>query len=383
MTTVSAEALLLMAGCVAGTWALPARLQLGFVSLLTACVLGWLSPISLLLLVAVTAACFASARARWARRRAPLIVASLAVAGFAAYRLLLRPDVPGRFEVAVLLGFAFYMLRALHYLIEVERGGLPPHRLTDFVAYMFFLPTLTAGPIHRFPDFMREMRRRRWDAQLFSEGVERVVFGYGKVVVLGNWLVSTRLHLVIEGIDPERAGLIAYLECIEYGLNLYFQFAGYTDVALGFARMLGIRVMENFDWPFLRRNISEFWNCWHISLSTWCRDYVFMPVVARTRMPALAVISSMLVLGLWHEFTARYVLWALYHGLGIVGWRSFQGLKRRLGLGPVRDPRWAAVLHGLAVLVTANFVMLSFAITKETEVAETLRVYRDVLTGGY
>jgi alginate O-acetyltransferase complex protein AlgI len=385
VTTVSIEALATMAGCVVVYWALPARIQLLFASALTAGIVGWLSPASLALLAPLTLICFVSGRARWLRRRAPLGVAILVVCGFAAYRVLLRPDVAPEAQTVVLLGFAFYALRALHYVIELDRGGHPPHRLEDFVAYMFFLPTFTAGPIHRFPDFKRELRRRRFDPVLFAEGLERVLFGYAKVVLLGNWLVSTRLANYTSQLEPDQAGLIAYLECVTYGANLYFQFAGYSDIAVGFARLLGIRVMENFNWPFLRQNISEFWNCWHISLSSWCRDYVFMPVVARTRTPVLAVLSSMLVLGLWHEFTARYVLWALYHGLGIVGWRSFQDVKRRFGLAldPIESPRLAAAVQGASVLVTVNFVMLSFAITKETDVMEGLRVYRDIFTGGY
>jgi len=380
MTFVSTTTLAILAASVVLYWAVPRRFQLLALSAAAAGVLGVYSWPSLAILAALTGVTFACARQTRARTGLVLFTVAASVAGFALYRVWSLPSATGELTAAVLLGFAFYMLRVIHYLVESLQGRLPPHEFEHYLGYMFFLPTLTAGPIHRFPDFMRETRRRRWDPRQFSEGLERVVFGYGKIVVLGNYLVSTRLALYIEALPPERAGWIAYLECLQYGLNLYFQFAGYSDVAIGVSRMLGIRVVENFDWPFLQKNISEFWNCWHISLSSWCRDYVYMPVVAQTRRPAVAVVSSMLVLGLWHEFTLRYVLWAFYHGLGIVGWRVFQGWKERLGLPTAREGWQRRVVDGVAILATFHFVLFSFAITKESDIRESLRVYGDLLS---
>ena len=170
-------------------------------------------------------------------------------------------------------------------------------------------------------------------------------------------------------------GLIEYLECVAFGANIYFQFAGYSSVAIGFALLLGFRIIENFDHPFLRPNISAFWRCWHISLSSWCRDYVYMPVAASTRSVALGAVASMVVIGLWHEISLRYLAWGLYHAGGILVWQGFQRVKRRL---PRTRAQWARLAAtAAAVALTFNFVMLSFAITKEASLRDAAGAFAD------
>ena len=155
--------------------------------------------------------------------------------------------------------------------------------------------------------------------------------------------------------------------------NLYFQFSGYTDVAIGFALLLGFRVMENFDNPFLKQNISEFWRSWHISLSSWVRDYVFFPIVSVVRNRALAVMVAMLVLGLWHEASFRFLLWGLYHGAGIVAWHLLQKAK---SWAPVTLPTSLSwTVRVLSTLLTVNFVMLSFVFTKERDLVDAFGVW--------
>jgi D-alanyl-lipoteichoic acid acyltransferase DltB (MBOAT superfamily) len=228
----------------------------------------------------------------------------------------------------------------------------------------------------------------------FSLGIERILLGYVKIVVLANQLVNVNMQAYIASIDPSREWLIAYLEMLAYGFNGYLQFAGYSDIAIGFALLLGYRVMENFNWPFLARNISEFWKRWHISLSNWCRNYIYMVVTSISRKPTLAILLSMLVLGLWHEISLRYVLWGVYHGVGIALWQ----LWKRSSIGHARgsvtsdgpgvsggDGSYSAVsrmlLHGLAVLTTFHFVMLSFVILRHETIAEMLENYRLLLAG--
>src|SRR5262245_56288725 len=138
------------------------------------------------------------------------------------------------------------------------------------------------GPINRFQEFQRSFRRRRWDSAEFSAGCERLLYGYVKIVCLSTYLVSNKLAPLASRTALGPAAK-AYLGCLIYGLNLYLLFSGYSDVAIGFARMLGLRVGENFHYPFLARNINEFWQRWHISLSTWCRDYVYLPCLALGR----------------------------------------------------------------------------------------------------
>jgi len=156
-----------------------------------------------------------------------------------------------------------------------------------------------------------------------------------------------------------------YAAAVLFWIKLYVLFSGYSDIAIGFGALLGLRLRENFDWPFLARNIGEFWQRWHVSLASWCRDYVFTPTLSFTRSHGLAVVASMLVLGLWHELSLRYLLWGAYHGVGLVLFRMFADCAgSRIGLLP------AAMRHAwrvLATLLTLHFVLFSFAVTSALE----------------
>lgn len=279
--------------------------------------------------------------------------------------------------VLVPMGFGFYTLRALHYMLDNVKRTVPRHTFWQFASYMFFLPTLAVGPINRFQEFHRNLSRYRFDSALFSKGCERVLYGYAKVLILGHFEVFKPMAGRVMALSRTHESLAEYLDCVRYGLSLYFQFSGYSDIAIGFAMLLGFRIAENFDYPFLARNINDFWKRWHISLSSWCRDYVYMFVLSIGRRPWAAVIASMLVLGLWHEFSLRYVAWGVYHGAGIAVWQGFQKVKSRI---PAADfPGRRALAEGGSFLLTMNFVIFGFAITKEPDLASGLRVLGKML----
>jgi alginate O-acetyltransferase complex protein AlgI len=217
------------------------------------------------------------------------------------------------------------------------------------------------------------MHRRRFDTEELSAGLERILYGYVKIIVLANWLVTGKMNAYIDSISAQHQSMAAYLDCVRYGLNLYFQFSGYSDIAIGFSLAMGFRIIENFNHPYLAPNISCFWQRWHISLSQWCRDYVFMTVIAVTRRPILAVLSSMLAIGLWHELSLRYAAWALYHGLGIAVWHQFQHFKRKIQLPHLVWLKKSLIFFSIAF--TMNFVILSFVLTKSNSLAEAFDVF--------
>jgi alginate O-acetyltransferase complex protein AlgI len=266
----------------------------------------------------------------------------------------------------------------IHYLAESHGRTLKPHTFLEFSAYIAFPPTLLVGPINRFPEFLRDERRKRWDSKLFHRGLERVLFGYFKVVVLANYLLDTKLQVYIEQVGGDETAYGAWLGCLEYGLDLYFRFGGYCDIAIGLSALLGFRILENFNYPFIRSNISAFWKSWHISLSSWCRDYVFTPVAFLLKQPALGVLASMLILGVWHELSWRYIVWGLYHGLGIVGFQIWGRMK-------LHFPVWlhlpAVLSKVVGIIITFNFVVLSFAITRTDELSQALAIYRTIFGG--
>jgi len=278
--------------------------------------------------------------------------------------------------VAIPLGISYYAFRCLHYLIEKYKGQLPAHSFQEFFSYLFFLPTFMTGPIHRFQAFHRDFRRKRWDDRNLSEGLERILYGYVKVTVLANALCGQMFAWYIAQLDPQSTFWVSYLTMLKIGFTGYFLFAGYSDIAIGFALLLGYRVMENFNWPLIRKNVSEFWKSWHISLSSWCREYIYMVVISVTRRPAVAAVVSMLVLGLWHEFSFRYVAWGIYHGLGIAIWQMWQ--QRKHFVPRLEGPVAQMAYDGLAVCTTFHFVMLGFVIPIQDSFSDTLSIYRNI-----
>jgi D-alanyl-lipoteichoic acid acyltransferase DltB (MBOAT superfamily) len=278
-------------------------------------------------------------------------------------------------DVAMPLGLSFYAFRCVHYLIERYKGNIPQQAFTTFCCYLWFLPTLVVGPIHRYPQFQKDLRFKRWDATMLSDGLRRILYGYVKIVVLGNYLVSVQLGRV-NG-DLEVGPLYYYLEIVRNGLNLYFQFSGFSDIAIGFALLHGYRVMENFNWPYFKRNISDFWRAWHISLTSWCRDYVYTVVFSVTRNSYLGIIATLITIGLWHEISWRYLEWGIYHGLGIVTWQLFQRVRSKLPT--VNNPVLRRALDGASIVVTVHFVWFGFVLVNQPDLASAFSIYRIVL----
>ncbi|WP_306118251.1 MULTISPECIES: MBOAT family O-acyltransferase [unclassified Roseitalea] len=292
------------------------------------------------------------------------IVVMLAVLG--VYKINQTVNSANLFDtVAIPLGLSYYTFRCIHFLMERYKAAVPRASAHELAGYLLFLPTIVVGPIHRYDDYRRDLNRQRFDAAMLSEGAERILYGYVKIVIVSNYLTEGVLGDYIAGLaNPEAPGVI-YLKIVQNGLNLYFQFSGYSDIAIGFARLLGYRVMENFNWPYLQPNIAAFWRSWHISLSRWCRDYIYSVVVARTRSPALGAMATMIAIGLWHEISLRFVLWGAYHGIGLVVWQKSQGWTTRLerSLPETALP----VLHIAKVAFTVHFVWFGFLIlTAET-----------------
>lgn len=282
-------------------------------------------------------------------------------------------------DIIIPLGLSYYALRAIHVILEDFKGRIGQVTPMQLASYMIFVPTLVSGPIHRYPDFERDMRRHRWDEALFVEGADRLIHGFFKIVILYNIVVVFGTTAVLDAVGPERAQLALYVSMVSIGIGLYVQFSGYSDIAIGFARMLGIKVMENFDYPYFKSNISAFWRSWHISLTSWSREYIYGSTVALTRSPALGAIAALVFVGIWHEASLRYLLWGAYHGLGIVVWQQFQAVK--VHLPAVENPVLAKLLHALSILATLHFVWLGFLLVREDTPAEMWATLLKLLGG--
>lgn len=299
-------------------------------------------------------------------------VAGAAMVGvLVGYKLTTSLKVETLVESLVIpMGLSYYTFRCLHFMIERYKGRVGRTSLRELAAYLFFLPTFLIGPIHRYEPFASDTRRQRFDPALMRMGLERIVQGYAQIVLLSNYATETLLGGYVEGLPDQDGAWAIYLGIVRDGLNLYFQFSGHSDIAIGFAMLLGYRVMENFHWPYLKPNISEFWKSWHRSLSSWCRDYIYGVVVATTRSPALGAMATMVAIGLWHEISFRFVLWGAWHGLGIIvwqRWRDFRVARNLVAPAALRVP-----LHVASVVLTVNFVWFGFVILTAPSIGEAL-----------
>jgi len=364
---------LFLALAAALTWLIPKRYLFFAVVLSCSVYLAIADYLSLFFLIGVTGFTGAVVIFFGDRKTLHIVTILVLVLLFALYQSLGFKD--SLLDKGVFIGYAFYTLRAIHFLIESYSDRVILKDWGDFICWMFFLPTLLVGPINRFADFQRDLRRRRWDQENLSGGLKRILYGYVKVVCLAGYFVSSVMAPWVESL-PSDSWLFHYTNTLLYGVHLYFVFAGYSDVAIGFALLMGFRVMDNFNHPYIAMDIRDFWKRWHISLSSWCRDYVYTPAVALSRVPLIGAVASMLVLGLWHEFSARYVLWGAWHGIGIFACQHWQGTALREQLN--RD-WWQYVWKVVSLLLTFNFVVFSFVLTSTDSITEAAERWKVLL----
>ena len=218
------------------------------------------------------------------------------------------------------VGISFYTFQSLSYTIDVYRGRLQPAAsLAEYALFVSFFPQLVAGPIERAAHLLPQIRAPRTvTAESFASGCWLVFLGLYKKIFVADQLA--RYVDPVFAADAGRSGADVLLGCVLFGLQIYADFAGYTDVARGAARMLGFDLMVNFRAPYLSRNLQEFWSRWHISLTSWIRDYLFYPLALNRRWnqllgPGGLAIVTMTIMGLWHGAAWTFVLWGLYHGV--------------------------------------------------------------------
>ncbi len=290
------------------------------------------------------------------------VVGNLAILGFFKYtdfflgliNQAFQTQIP-LFNLALPIGISFYTFQTMSYSIDVYRGEVPAaHNIIDFGAYVTMFPQLVAGPIVRYHDVSSQLRERRVDSGKFVEGFCRFVAGLCKKVLLAN-----NMGMLFDAVRGAGAGdqsvLLAWLGMVGFAFQIYFDFSGYSDMAIGLGKMMGFDFPENFKYPYISQSITEFWRRWHISLGTWFREYLYFPLGgsrkgrSRTYFNLFAVWCAT---GLWHGASLNFVLWGLYFFLFLVIEKAF--LLKRLERMP------AAVRHGYAMLaVLLGWVLFS------------------------
>lgn len=218
------------------------------------------------------------------------------------------------------LGVSFFAFEFVHYLYEVKKGGEPIRHPLKFILFSIFFPSLVAGPIKRYAQFIPALEAGSQGARLadIAEGMKRIGIGFAK-----KMLVADNLTLYIEIYQPQFAhlGLLhRWVVLVAIALRILMDFSGYSDIAIGFARLLGVKLPENFNWPYLAHNLQDFWQRWHISLSSWIRDYIYIPLGGNRHGPIRQVLHGLIAFGLcglWHGPAWHFVIWGIYHGVGL------------------------------------------------------------------
>jgi len=255
----------------------------------------------------------------------------LDVAGF--------PSLPWA-DVLLPIGISFYTFHALSYLMDIYRG-VARHLVApvDFALYIAFFPQLIAGPIVRFHEIRDQLVQRRETLPAFAAGVYRFSLGLGKKVIIAD-SVAPIVNAIFATQPGELSTGVAALGVVAYAVQLYFDFSGYSDMALGLALMVGIRLPENFNRPYASRSVTEFWRRWHMSLSRWFRDYLYISLGGNRRSDLQTyrnLVIVFLVTGLWHGANWTFVAWGAYHGVLLLIERVF-GVGRQPG--QVRGAIW-------------------------------------------
>ena len=260
-------------------------------------------------------------------------------------------------HLALPVGISFYTFQCLSYTIDVYRGSVPAQKnLINFGAYVALFPQLIAGPIVRYADIARELEHREHSWENAAVGLRRFLVGLGKKVILAdNFALLIRLFRQ----SSEKSVLFYWMYAVAFTLNIYFDFSGYSDMAIGLGRVLGFHFVENFNYPYLSRSVTEFWRRWHISLGSWFRDYVYIPMggsrVSRWRW-VLNILTVWMLTGLWHGAAWNFVLWGLLFAALLLAEKRIPVLQRLPGV----------LRHGYVLLA----VVLSFVLFNADSLAQ-------------
>ena len=261
------------------------------------------------------------------------MIINLSLLGFFKYADFLIENVNAVFglgisplHLALPIGISFYTFQTMSYTVDVYRGDAPVQKnIISFGAYVALFPQLIAGPIVRFSTIAEQLNHRTHSVDKFAEGTRRFMAGLGKKVLLANniGMVWSEISKMAPG---ELSTLTAWVGVLAFAFQIYFDFSGYSDMAIGLGHMFGFHFLENFDYPYLSKSITEFWRRWHISLGTWFREYVYIPLGGNRKGMARQIFNICVVwflTGLWHGASWNFILWGVYFGALLILEKTF------------------------------------------------------------
>lgn len=263
-------------------------------------------------------------------------------------------------SLAAPLAISFFTFEYIHIAVEMHRKNISKIALSELAAYIFFFPSLVAGPIKRFPDFNHQIETAALSAQNLTYGCYRIIVGLLKKIVIADTLAALTgtTFLSISNVQ-QSSSLSLWMALLSFTFQIYFDFSGYSDIAIGSARLFGITLPENFNLPYLKTNIAAFWRSWHMSLTGWIIDYIYIPL-GGSRVGTLSILANTLVAlvasGIWHGQESHFLLWGFYHGVLLCGYRL---LKPWWDQRPIQQFFSPIVTLG-SVLITFFWVMIGW-----------------------
>ena len=276
---------------------------------------------------------------RYVKGKKWLLIISILVNLFILGYFKFFVDIYNPLKLIVPLGISYYTLQVISYLVDVYNGKYKYEKnLLKLALFVTYLPHLYIGPISRYEDVKKELERKKsFDLNRCYEGLQRIIWGLFKKLV-----IASRISILISSVTSnEMTGIIILISCLLYSIELYSDFSGGIDIVLGISKILDIKLVENFDSPYLAENMKEFWSRWHISLSSWLRDYVYIPLGGNRKgklRQCINVLLTFLVSGLWHGL--NFIVWGLINGILVI-------------LGNKYNTKWKWVNRGI------NFVIVS------------------------
>lgn len=285
------------------------------------------------------------------------------------------------------LGFSYVAFRLIHTFRDRQTGRLPDLSLREYVTYVVFFPAYIAGPIDRAERFVKDFRAlpqmTGLDAARFNEGMTRIMVGVFKKFVIADSLAQGAALNSVNA-DQAESPVGLWLLLYGYALRLFFDFSGYSDIAIGLGILFGIKLPENFDRPYLKTNITAFWQSWHITLSNWARFYVFTPfsrtLMTRPRKPPTWVIvlaaqaTTMVVIGLWHGVTLNFLIWGLWHGAGLFIHKQWSDRTRKWYRGLKEQPARLRAWSVAGWFITFHYVVIGWVWFALPQTEQSVRV---------
>ncbi len=284
-------------------------------------------------------------------------------------------------QVALPIAISFFTFMAISYVVDIYRRKLEPAKPLDFAVYLSFFPHLLAGPIVRGTELLPQIRRRRDPDNVdYSRAFWLILAGLFKKVVISSYVASQIVNPVFTS-PSQHSALEAIFAAWGYAVQIYCDFSGYADIAIGLALLLGFRFPQNFDAPYTARNLQDFWRRWHMTLSRWLRDYLYIPLGGNSGGEATTVRNIMITMvlgGLWHGAAWTFVIWGALHGVGQSVGHLRRASRERRGLPPVAD---GPVRIWVQRFLTFQFVCLGWVFFNASGVAQALAVLGRMLKG--